>query len=313
MKKVSIIGAGNVGATLAEKIVLNEISDVVLIDLPELESIAKGKALDILQAAAVLGSNSKIEGGSDYQLIKNSDIIVITAGVARKPGMSREDLLKINANIVKDVSLKVKDFCPDSILIIVTNPLDAMCYVGWKVTGFKKQKVIGMAGILDSARMRSFIANRLNISPKNIQTTVLGTHGDTMVGVVSCCNISGISIRKFLDDEKLNSIIQRTKDGGAEIVKLLKTGSAYYAPAASCLIMIKSILNDEKRILPCSVYLEGEYGISGVFLGVPVKLGGEGIEEIIELELTAQEKESLEKSADSVRRLIKDLENASMY
>ncbi|MEW6455158.1 MAG: malate dehydrogenase [Acidobacteriota bacterium] len=301
--KITVIGAGYVGATTAQRIVESELADVVVLDI--LEGIPQGKGLDLLQTGPVFGFDTKIFGTQDYKDTANSDIVVITAGVPRKPGMSRDDLFYTNFDIVKSCTQEAVKHSPNSILIVVTNPLDAMAYTAYKVSGFSKHRVVGMAGILDSARFSTFIAMELNVSVENVQAFVLGGHGDTMVPFARYTTVAGIPVTELIPKEKLDAIIQRTRDGGAEIVKHLKTGSAYYAPAASVMDMVESIVKDKKKILPCAAYVEGEYGISDTFLGVPVKLGSKGIEEIIQIKLTPEEQTALEKSAESVKALIK--------
>jgi malate dehydrogenase len=304
--KVSIIGAGQVGATtalmLAEKELVN---DIVLIDI--LESV-KGKALDMMCSSPVKPFSCSINGSCDYEDIKNSDIIVITAGLPRKPGMTREDLLEKNKQIIGSVCENIVKYAPDAILIPVTNPLDVMAYFILKKTGFKKQKVIGMAGVLDSARLRNFIAAELDVSPKDVHGLVLGSHGDSMVPLPEYTTVNGIPITQLMDKEKINKLVDRTRNCGAEVVSYLKTGSAYYSPAASILEMLEAIIKDSKRILPAAVYLEGEYGYSGIFLGVPVKLGKNGIDKIIEIKLSEEAKTALDKSASITKDNIAKLD-----
>lgn len=302
--KLSVIGAGNVGATLAQRLAEAELGDVVLVDIPQTEGMPAGKALDILQSGPVYGVDSRVTGTTDYGPTANSDIVVITAGVPRKPGMSRDDLLTINAGIVKTVSEQIAKTSPKAILIVVSNPLDAMAHVALRVTGFPKERVIGMAGVLDSARLATFLAEAADVSVEDVQPMVLGGHGDTMVPIARYTTVAGVPVAELLPKEKVEAIFQRTRDGGAEIVKLLKTGSAYYAPSASVVAMVKSILKDKKRVLPCAAYLEGEYGVNGLFLGVPVKLGARGIERVYEVRLEADEQAALKKSAQSVRELV---------
>jgi malate dehydrogenase len=302
-KKMTVVGAGNVGASLAQRLAEMELGDVVLVDIPQTEGMPAGKALDLMESSPIYGYDSKIVGTTSYEASKNSDVVVITAGVPRKPGMSRDDLLNINAGIVQNVTQEIVKYSPNSILIIVSNPLDAMCQVALKTSKFPKSRVIGMAGALDSARMRFFIAEALNVSAENVHAMVLGGHGDTMVPMPRFSTVAGIPVSEFIPKEKLDAIIQRTRDGGAEIVKLLKTGSAYYAPSASAAEMVEAILKDKHKIIPCAAYLQGEYGIEGVFVGVPVKLGSGGIEEIISLELNHEEKAALQKSASAVKDL----------
>ena len=301
-KKVSIVGSGNVGATAAHWIAAKELADVVLIDI--MEGVPQGKALDLLQAMPVEKRDSNILGTNDYADTANSDIVVITAGIPRKPGMSRDDLLNTNYKIMQDVVAKVVKYSPNCILIIVSNPLDAMAQAAYKLSGFSRNRVIGMAGILDSARFRTFIAQELNVSVENVTAFVLGGHGDTMVPLPRYSTCAGIPITELIAPEKLMALVDRTANGGAEIVKYLKTGSAYYAPSASAVEMVEAILKDKKKIVPCAVYLEGEYGIKGLFVGVPVKLGANGMEQIIEIKLTPEEQAALNKSADAVKELI---------
>jgi malate dehydrogenase len=301
-KKVSIVGAGNVGATAAHWIASKELADVVLIDI--MEGIPQGKALDLLQAMPVEKRDSAIIGTNDYADTANSDIVIITAGIPRKPGMSRDDLLHTNYKIMQDVVSKVVKYSPNCIIIVVSNPLDAMAQAAFKLSGFSRNRVIGMAGVLDSARFRTFIAQELDVSVENVTAFVLGGHGDTMVPLARYSTVAGIPITELIVPAKLEALIERTRNGGAEIVKYLKTGSAYYAPSASAVEMVEAILKDKKKILPCAVHLEGEYGIKGLFVGVPVKLGANGLEQIIEIKLTADEQAALNKSADSVKELI---------
>ena len=306
-KKVTVIGAGNVGATAAMRLAEKELADVVLVDI--LEGVPAGKALDLAEAAPIEKHDAKIVGVSgDYTDVKDSDIIIITAGIPRKPGMSRDDLLSTNMGIIKSVTKEVAAIAPDAILIIVSNPLDAMCHVAYDVSGFPKNRVIGMAGVLDSARFRTFIAMELNVSVENTHAFVLGGHGDTMVPLPRYSTVSGIPITELMPPERIEALVERTRKGGAEIVSLLKTGSAYYAPASAAVEMADAILKDKKKILPCAAYLEGEYGINNLFIGVPVKLGENGVEEIIEIELTDEEKVALNHSADEVRKLVDDME-----
>ncbi len=299
--KVTVIGAGNVGATTAQRIYETGIADIVLVDL--LEGIPQGKALDIMESGPVIGIDAHISGTNDYKETANSDIVVITAGVARKPGMSRDDLLAINMKIVSEVTRTAVDHSPKAILIVVSNPLDAMVQHAWGVSGLPKQRIVGMAGILDTARFRAFIAQELNVSVSNISAYVLGGHGDLMVPLIGSTAVAGVPISELIPKERLDAIVQRTRDGGAEIVKLLKSGSAYYAPSAAVAEMVEAILIDRRKILPCAALLEGEYGFSGVFAGVPVKLGARGIEEIIEVELTEHERDAFKKSVDAVNEL----------
>ncbi len=304
-KKVTVVGAGFVGATLVQRLAEMEVADeVVVVDIPATEGMPAGKALDIMEAGPIYGYDTKVTGTTTYEPTAGSDIVVITAGIPRKPGMSRDDLLNTNAKIVASVTESVVKFSPNSILIIVSNPLDAMCQVALKASKFPKQRVIGMAGILDSARMRWFIAEALDVSMENVHAMVLGGHGDTMVPLPRFSTVNGIAITELLSKEKIEAINQRTRDGGAEIVKLLKTGSAYYAPSASAAEMVEAILKNKKKILPCAALLEGEYGVDGVFVGVPCKLGTNGIEAIIQVNLSAEERAALHKSAGAVKELV---------
>jgi malate dehydrogenase len=301
-RKVTVVGSGNVGATVAHRVADKQLADVVLIDI--LEGIPQGKALDLLESGPVEGYDVKVKGTNDYADTANSDLVVVTAGFPRKPGMSRDDLLKANYDVVKGTVEKLVKFSPDCILIVVTNPLDAMVQTAYKVSGFSKNRVIGMAGILDTARYRTFIAEALNVSVQNVQGFVLGGHGDTMVPVPRYTTVAGIPVGELMPKEQLDRIITRTRNGGAEIVNLLKAGSAYYAPSAAVVEMIDAIFNDRKKILPCAAYLEGEYGINGLFVGVPVKLGAKGIEQIIQIKLMPEEQSALQKSADAVKELV---------
>ncbi len=300
-KKVTIVGAGNVGATAAHWIASKELADVVLIDV--VEGIPQGKALDLLEAMPIEKRDSHILGSNDYADTANSDIVVITAGIPRKPGMSRDDLLHTNYKIMSDVVGKVVAHSPECILIIVSNPLDAMAQAAFKQASFNRERVIGMAGVLDSARFRTFIAEELKVSVENVTAFVLGGHGDTMVPLPRYSTVAGIPITDLLDAATIERLVQRTRDGGAEIVKHLKTGSAYYAPSAATVEMVEAILKDKKKILPCAVYLQGEYGIDGFYIGVPCKLGSRGLEEIIQIKLTPDEQAALQKSADAVKEL----------
>jgi malate dehydrogenase len=301
--KVTVVGAGNVGATLGQRVAERDYADVTLVDI--VPDMPQGKALDILEAGPVLGYDSLVIGTNGYEETAGSDIVVITSGVPRKENMSRDDLVKINQGIVTTVAQEVRKRSPNAIIICVTNPLDAMAQLVMKVTGFPRERVIGMAGVLDTARFRTFIAQELNVSVRDVQAFVLGGHGDTMVPLARLSTVAGVPLSHLLPADRLAAIVQRAVDGGAEIVKLLKQGSAYYAPSASVLQMIDAILLDKKMIMPCSVHLKGEYGITGVFVGVPVKLGAKGVEQIIQLELTAEEQSALNKSADAVREILK--------
>ena len=302
-KKVSIVGAGNVGATAAHWIASKELADVVLIDI--VEGIPQGKGLDLLEAMPIEKRDSHVRGTNDYADTANSDIVVITAGIPRKPGMSRDDLLNTNYKIMQDVVGKVVANSPNAILIVVSNPLDAMAQAAFKISKFNRERVIGMAGVLDSARFRTFIAQELKVSVENVTAFVLGGHGDTMVPLARYSTVAGIPITELMDKTTLDRLIQRTRDGGAEIVKYLKTGSAYYAPSSATTEMVEAILKDKKKILPCAAYLQGEYGIKGLFVGVPCKLGARGLEQIIEIKLTSEEQAALQKSADAVQELVK--------
>ena len=303
-RKVSVIGAGNVGSTAARSIADKELADVVILDIPQMEGVAQGKGLDMLEACPVEGSDARVLGTSDYADTAGSDIVVITAGLARKPGMSRDDLLTKNCAIVSSVTEEVMKHSPDCIIMPVTNPLDAMAQVAYRKSGLSRERVIGMAGVLDSARMRAFIAQALDVSVENTHAFVLGGHGDTMVPLPRYSTVAGIPVTELLDKETVDAIVQRTANGGAEIVKLLGTGSAYYAPGSAVVEMVEAVLKDKKKILPCSVFLQGEYGIHGLFVGVPCKLGANGLEKIIEIELSPDEDAALKKSAAAVQELV---------
>jgi malate dehydrogenase len=303
VNKITVVGAGNVGATVAQGLARRELArQVVMIDIAE--GVPQGKGLDQWESAPIEGFDTRVTGTNRYEDTADSDIVVITAGIARKPGMSRDDLLNTNAGIVRDVSEKIRDTSPDAIVIMVSNPLDVMAHVCKQVTGFPRERVIGMAGVLDTARYRSFIALELDVSIEDIQALVLGGHGDTMVPLASYTTVSGIPLAQLLPKDRIDALVDRARTGGAEIVSLLKTGSAYYAPAAATVQMAEAIARDKKRILPCSAWLEGEYGMRDLFLGVPCKLGRSGLESILEVELTAEEEAALEKSADAVRETI---------
>jgi len=306
IKKATVIGAGNVGSTAAMRLAEKELADVVLIDI--IEGVPAGKALDLTEARPIEKHDAKIIGATgDYSYAEGSDIVIITAGIPRKPGMSRDDLLSTNMGIMRSVTKEVTAVAPDAVLIIVSNPLDAMCHVAYDVSGFPKNRVVGMAGVLDSARFRSFIAMELDVSIENTHAFVLGGHGDTMVPLPRYSTVAGIPITELISSERIEELVDRTRNGGAEIVGLLKTGSAYYAPASAAVEMAEAILKDKKKILPCAAYLEREYGIKDLFIGVPAKLGKNGVEEIIEIELTDKEKEALNHSADAVRKLVEDM------
>jgi malate dehydrogenase len=300
-KKVTVIGAGNVGATAAQRLAEKELCDVALVDI--LEGVPQGKALDLAEAAPIEKHDARLWGANAYDASSGSDIVIITAGIPRKPGMSRDDLISTNAGIVKSVTEQVVQKSPQAILIIVSNPLDAMCHVAYETSSFPKERVIGMAGVLDSARFRAFIAMELNVSVENTHAFVLGGHGDTMVPLPRYSTVAGIPITELLPQDRIEALVERTRNGGAEIVGLLKTGSAFYAPASAAVEMAESILKDKKKILPCAAYLEGEYGVSGLFMGVPVKLGTKGVEKIIEIQLTEEEQAALQKSAAAVQEL----------
>ncbi|MCH6557656.1 MAG: malate dehydrogenase [Nitrospirae bacterium] len=299
--KITVVGAGNVGGTVAQRLVETNCYDVVLVDI--IEGVPQGKALDLAQAGPICGYDCSVVGTNGYGETDQSSVVVITSGVPRKPGMSRDELLATNTNIVKGVVREVARRSPDAVLLLVANPLDAMAHVAYRVSGFPKQRVVGMAGVLDSARFRSFIAGELGVSAAEVQAMVLGGHGDTMVPLLRYTTVAGRPVSEWLPKERLEALVQRTRDGGAEIVSLLKSGSAYYAPSAAVMTMVEAILKDQKRVLPCAAYCEGEYGLSGVFVGVPARLGRGGVEQIIEYELTPGERAALETSAAAVREL----------
>ncbi|TAN22011.1 MAG: malate dehydrogenase [Acidobacteria bacterium] len=301
-KKITVVGAGNVGATTAHWLAIREMADVVLVDIAE--GMPQGKALDLREATPIIGKDVAITGANDYAATANSDIVIITAGLARKPGMSRDDLLKKNFDVIKSCVENAVAQSPNSILILVTNPLDAMAQTAYKVSKFSRNRVIGMAGVLDSARFATFIAMELDVSVEDVNAFVLGGHGDTMVPLPRYTTVAGIPITELMDAATIEKLVQRTRKGGGEIVALLKTGSAFYAPSAAAVQMAEAILKDKKRILPCAAYLEGEYGIKGLFVGVPCKLGARGIEKVIEVKLSVDEQAALQKSADSVRELV---------
>ncbi len=306
LSKITVVGAGHVGATTAQRLAEASLArEVVMVDI--VEGIPQGKALDLYESAPVVGFDTRLIGSNNYDESADSDVVVITAGIPRKPGMSRDDLLATNAGIVRSVSEEVRSRCPNAIVIVVSNPLDAMCYVAKEATGFDTSRVCGMAGILDTARYRSFIAERLDVSVEDIQALVLGGHGDTMVPLVSYTTISGIPLSQFLGRADVDALIERTRDGGAEIVRHLKKGSAYYAPSAAVAQMVEAIALDKKRILPCAAWLDGEYGFSGIYLGVPCKLGRRGVEEILEVDLTEEERSALQASAGHVKETLERL------
>jgi len=302
LEKITVVGAGNVGATAAQRLAEKRLArTVVMVDV--VEGVPQGKGLDQWQSGPVEGFDTRVVGANDYEPAAGSEIVVVTAGIARKPGMSRDDLVRTNAGIVRSVSAEIRRVAPAGIIIVVSNPLDAMCYVAMRASGFPRERVIGMAGVLDTARYRTFLAEAMNVSVADIQAMVLGGHGDTMVPLVSCTTVSGIPVRQLLDADALEKIVDRTRNGGAEIVAHLKTGSAYYAPSAAAVQMVEAIAHDRKRVLPASVWLQGEYGLRDVFCGVPVKLGRAGLEAVLEVELTGEERAALHASADAVRSI----------
>lgn len=307
-RKISVIGAGFTGSTTALMLAQKELGDVVLVDIPKVEDPTKGKALDMFEASPVQGFDANIVGTSNYEDTKDSDLVIITAGVARKPGMSRDDLVSINAGVIRSVTEQVVKYSPDCIILVLTNPVDAMTYEAYRTSGFPKNRVIGQSGVLDTARFRSFVAEELNISVEDITGFVLGGHGDDMVPLIRYSYAGGIPLEKLIPADRLEAIVARTRKGGGEIVNLLGNGSAYYAPAASLVQMAEAILKDKKRVLPAVAYLEGEYGYQDLYLGVPTILGGNGLEKVIELELTEDEKKSLDKSAESVKNVMKVLQ-----
>jgi len=299
LKKITVVGAGFVGATTVQRIAEKELGDVVMTDI--IEGMPQGKALDMMQSAPIEGFNVEVLGTNDYNDIEGSDVVIITAGIARKPGMTREDLIKINSKIVGEVCENINKYAPESIVIVVTNPLDIMTYIAMKKTGFHPSRVLGMSGVLDSARFATFVAMELGCSPKDVDAMVLGGHGDTMVPLPRHTTVSGVPITELMDEETIDKLVERTVNGGAEIVELLKTGSAFYAPSAAITAMVESIVRDQHRILPAAVYLHGQYGYDGIYLGVPVKLGQQGVEAILELDLTESEQAMLDKSAEAVK------------
>ncbi|MDX1258261.1 malate dehydrogenase [Exiguobacterium sp. K1] len=306
-KKISVIGSGFTGATTALYLAQKELGDIVLVDMPQQENATKGKALDMQETAPIQGFDAWITGTSDYQDIKGSDIVVITAGIARKPGMSREDLVSTNANVMKAVTKEIVTHAPESIIIVLTNPVDAMTYTVFQASGFPKERVIGQSGVLDTARFRAFVAMELNVSVKDISGFVLGGHGDDMVPLLRYSYAGGIPLEKLISPERLSAIVERTRKGGGEIVQLLGNGSAYYAPAAAIVEMVEAILKDQRRILPAIAYLEGEYGYQDLYLGVPTILGGNGVEQVLELDLTSEEKQALDQSVSTVRSVLEIL------
>jgi len=302
-KKIALIGAGNIGGELAALVARRELGDVVLFDIPEKEGVAKGKALDLEQNGAVLGYDAKISGSSNWDDCAGADVVIVTAGVPRKPGMSRDDLLSINLKIIRNVAENVKAKCPNAFIIVISNPLDAMVYEMKKVTGFPRERVVGMAGVLDAGRFQLFLAREAGVAVKDVRAMVLGGHGDTMVPVTSYCTIDGVPIAQLIAADKLQAIVERTRNGGGEIVKLMGT-SAYYAPASAAVVMAEAFLKDQKRVVPAAAYLDGEYGYKDLYMGVPVVLGAKGVERVITINLTAEEKSMLDKSAGAVRELI---------
>jgi malate dehydrogenase len=305
--KITIIGAGNVGATTAHWCAAAELGDIVLLDVPQTEGMPAGKALDLRQSSPIMGFDANIVGTTSYDDTRASDVVVITAGIARKPGMSRDDLLATNAKIVGSVAEQVKQTSPEAIVIVVSNPLDAMVQRAWQVTGFPPQRVIGQAGVLDTARYRTFLAMELGVSVEDISALLMGGHGDTMVPIPSCTSVGGIPVTQLLEAKRLEEIVDRTRNGGAEIVGLLKTGSAYYAPAAATAQMVEAVVRDKKRLIPCAAYCQKEYGVGGYFVGVPVILGSGGVERIVELRLNESEKAAFQKSVDAVKELVKSM------
>jgi malate dehydrogenase len=303
--KISIIGAGNVGATTAHWCAAAELGDIVLVDIPQTEGMPAGKALDLMQSSPIMGFDATIRGTTTYDESKDSDVVVITAGIARKPGMSRDDLLATNAKIVGSVAEQIKKSSPNAVVIVVSNPLDAMVQRAWQVTGFPTKRIIGQAGVLDTARYRTFLAMELGVSVEDISALLMGGHGDTMVPLASCTSVGGIPVTQLIDPKRLDEIVTRTRSGGAEIVGLLKTGSAYYAPAAATAQMVEAIVRDKKRLIPCAAYCDKEYGVGGYFVGVPIVLGAGGVERVIELKLTEHERNEFQKSVDSVKELVK--------
>jgi malate dehydrogenase len=305
--KITIVGAGNVGATCAHWCAAAELGDIVLVDIPATESMPKGKALDLMQSSPIMGFDSNVLGATSYEATANSDVVVITAGIPRKPGMSRDDLLATNAKIVSSVAEQVKATSPNSVVIVVSNPLDAMVQQVQKVTGFPPSRVCGQAGVLDTARYRTFLAMELGVSVEDISALLMGGHGDTMVPMPTCTSVGGIPVLRLLSQEKLDAIVQRARDGGAEIVSLLKTGSAYYAPAAATAQMVEAIIKDKKRLIPCAAYCDKEYGVGGYYVGVPVILGSGGVEKVVEIELSAEERSGFDKSVAAVKSLVETM------
>ncbi|HEX7450183.1 MAG TPA: malate dehydrogenase [Pirellulales bacterium] len=302
--KISIVGAGNVGATTAHWCAAAELGDIVLLDIPQTENMPRGKALDLMQASPIVGFDANVQGTTSYEDTAQSDVVVVTAGIPRKPGMSRDDLLSTNAKIVGAVAAEVKRTSPEAIIIVVSNPLDAMVQRAWQVSGFPTRRVLGQAGVLDTARYRTFLAMELGVSVEDVSALLMGGHGDTMVPMPTCTAVGGIPIGRLLDNKRLDEIVERTRNGGAEIVSLLKTGSAYYAPAAAVAQMVEAIVRDKKRLIPCAAYCDREYGVGGFFVGVPVILGAGGVERVVEIELTADERAGFDKSVAAVKDLV---------
>jgi malate dehydrogenase len=305
MHKVSVVGAGNVGATCAFQIAERNLADVVMIDV--VEGLPQGKALDMAQCGAIFDFDARVEGSNDLGALAKSDVVVVTSGIARKPGMDRMDLLKTNATILKDVSVAIRKHAPDAIVVVITNPLDVMSYVAYKVTGFPRERVVGMAGVLDAARFRRFLAWELKVSVRDVNAMVLGGHGDQMVPLPRFSTVNGVTVTELIPKDKLDAIVARTRGGGGEIVKLLKSGSAYYAPAGSAVVMVEAILKDTGHLVPACAYLDGEYGYKGIHLGVPVRLGREGVKQIVELKLAREEKAALDVSAEAVRKGVEEV------
>lgn len=302
--KITVVGAGNVGATTAHWCAAGELGDIVLLDIPQTEDMPKGKALDLLQSSPIMKFDSTITGTTSYDATAGSDVVVVTAGIPRKPGMSRDDLLSTNAKIVSSVAEQIKATSPEAIVIVVSNPLDAMVQRMWQVTGFPPKRVIGQAGVLDTARYRTFIAAELGVSVEDVSALLMGGHGDTMVPMPSCTSVGGVPVTRLMDRKRLDEIVERARNGGAEIVGLLKTGSAYYAPAAACAQMVEAIVKDKKRMIPCAAYCDKEYGVGGYYVGVPIVLGATGVERIVELKLDADEQVAFQKSVDAVKQLV---------
>ena len=307
--KITIVGAGNVGATTAHWCASMELGDIVLVDIPKMEDMPKGKALDLMEASPIMGFDANIIGTTSYDETADSDIVVITAGIPRKPGMSRDDLLSTNARIVTAVTEQIKQTSPNAVIIVVSNPLDAMVQRAWQVSGFPTQRVLGQAGVVDTARYRTFIAMELGVSVEDVSALLMGGHGDTMVPMPSCTAVGGIPVTRLMSQEKLEAIVERTRKGGAEIVGLLKTGSAYYAPAAATAQMVEAIVRDKRRVIPCAAYCDREYGVGGYYVGVPVVLGDGGVQRIVELELTEQERADFQKSVDHVKSLVATMDS----